>query len=118
MKLTNLAEPLLEFGSGTHICPRTGIEHMGVYDKRDELRRTELRIGVVGRGEGIDLLDDWLEKCRDGLNRKESSKLLNLFRGFGGINKAAMTVVPNGFAFVVAHRPAQIIIANALQVCE
>ena len=87
MKLTNLAEPLLEFGSGTHICPRTGIEHMGVYDKRDELRRTELRIGVVGRGEGIDLLDDWLEKCRDGLNRKESSKLLNLFRGFGGINK-------------------------------
>jgi hypothetical protein len=62
MKLTTLAEPLLEFGTGTHICPRTGIEHMGVYDKRDELRRTELRIGVVGRGEGIDLLDDWLEK--------------------------------------------------------
>ena len=53
MKLTMLAEPLLEFGTGTHICPRTGIEHMGVYDKRDELRRTELRIGVVGRGEGI-----------------------------------------------------------------
>lgn len=45
MKLTTLAEPLLEFGTGTHICPRTGIERMGVYDKRDELRRTELRIG-------------------------------------------------------------------------
>ena len=87
MKLTNLPEPLLEFGTGTHICPRTGIEHMGVYDKRDELRRTELRIGVVGRGEGVDLLDDWLEKCRDGLERKKKSKLLNLFRGFGGINK-------------------------------
>lgn len=86
MKLTMLAEPLLEFGTGTHICPRTGIEHMGVYDKRDELRRTELRIGVVGRGEGIDLLDEWLEMCRDGIERKTGSKLLNLFRGFGGIN--------------------------------
>ncbi|WP_210408489.1 hypothetical protein [Caulobacter sp. FWC26] len=59
---------------------------MGVYDKRDELRRTELRIGIVGRGEGIDLLDEWLEKCRDGIERKTESKLLNLFRGFGGIN--------------------------------
>jgi hypothetical protein len=87
MKLTTLSEPLLEFGTGTHICPRTGIEHMGVYDQRDELRRTELRIGVVGRGEGIDLLDDWLEKCRDGIERKKESTLLNLFRGFGGINQ-------------------------------
>ena len=87
MKLTTLPEPLLEFGTGTHVCPRTGIEHLGVYDKRDDLRRTELRIGVVGRGEGIDLLDDWLEKCRDGIERKEGSKLLNLFRGFGGINQ-------------------------------
>lgn len=87
MKLTTLAEPLLEFGTGTHICPRTGIEHMGVYDKRDELRRTELRIGVVGRGEGVDLLDEWLEKCRVGIDRKNESKLLNLFRGFGGINQ-------------------------------
>lgn len=87
MKLTTLAEPLLEFGTGTHICPRTGIEHMGVYDQRDELRRTELRIGVVGRGEGIDLLDEWLERCRIGIERKKESKLLNLFRGFGGINQ-------------------------------
>lgn len=87
MKLTTLSEPLLEFGTGTHICPRTGIEHMGVYDQRDELRRTELRIGVVGRGEGIDLLDEWLERCRIGIERKKESKLLNLFRGFGGINQ-------------------------------
>jgi ribosomal protein L12E/L44/L45/RPP1/RPP2 len=41
---------------------------------------------VVGRGEGVDLLDDWLEKCRDGIERKQGSKLLNLFRGFGGIS--------------------------------
>jgi hypothetical protein len=88
MKLTTLAEPLLEFGTGTHICPRTGIEHLGVYDQRDELRRTELRIGVVGRGEGVDLLDEWLERCRNGIERKKESQLLNLFRGFGGINQS------------------------------
>lgn len=88
MKLTMLAEPLLEFGTGTHICPRTGIENLGVYDQRDDLRRTELRIGVVGRGEGIDLLDEWLEKCRNPIERKTESQLLNLFRGFGGINQS------------------------------
>jgi hypothetical protein len=88
MKISTLSEPLLEFGTGTHICPRTGIEHMGVYDQRDELRRTELRIGVVGRGEGVDLLDDWLERCRNGIERKKESPLLNLFRGFGGINQS------------------------------
>jgi hypothetical protein len=70
MKLTTLPEPLLEFGTGTHICPRTGIEHLGVYDKRDELRRTELRIGVVGRGEGIDLLDEWTGEM-SGWNRAQ-----------------------------------------------
>jgi hypothetical protein len=43
---------------------------------------------VVGRGEGIDLLDEWLEKCRNGIERKRESQLLNLFRGFGGINQS------------------------------
>lgn len=86
MKIKVLEEPLLEFGNGTHICPRTGIEHMGVYDKKDELRRTELRVGVVGRGEGIDLLDVWLEKCRGGILGKEGANFPNLFRGFGGMN--------------------------------
>jgi hypothetical protein len=95
LKLTTLAEPLLEFGTGTHVCPRTGIEHMGVYDKRDELRRTELRIGVVGRGEGVDLLDEWLAQCRSGIGRKRESKLLNLFRGFGDINQS--------YGFLIQH---------------
>lgn len=86
MKLKVLSEPLLEFGTGTHICPRNGIERLGVYDTKDELRRTELRIGAVGRGEGIDLLDEWLEQCRNGITRKPSN-FPNLFRGFGGISE-------------------------------
>jgi hypothetical protein len=47
-----------------------------------------LRIGVVGRGEGVDLLDEWLAQCRSGIERKKESQLLNLFRGFGGINQS------------------------------
>ncbi len=86
MKVKVLKEPLLEFGSGAHICPRTGIERLGVYDTRDADRRTELRLGIVGRGEGIDALDVWLEKCREGIEAKES-KFPNLFKGFGGINE-------------------------------
>lgn len=81
MKIKILKEPMLEFGNGAHICPRTGIETLGVYDKRDELRRSELRIGIVGRGEGVDLLDEWLDKCKRGIVGKEETKFPNLFRG-------------------------------------
>ena len=86
MKISLLKEPLLQFGSGSHICPRTGIERMGVYDTKDSNRRTELRLGIVGRGEGIDALDVWLEHCREGIESKDS-KYPNLFKGFGGINE-------------------------------
>ena len=85
MKVTVIEEPLLEFGKGTHICPRNGIERMGVYDTKDELRRSELRLGIVGRGEGVDKLDVWLDLCRNGILGKES-ELSNLFKGFGGVS--------------------------------
>jgi len=87
MKVKVLSEPLLEFGKGTHICPRSGIERLGVYDQKDEFRKTELRLGIVGRGDGIDKLDIWLEKCRSGILPKES-RLANLFKGFGGITES------------------------------
>jgi len=58
---------------------------MGVYDTKDSYRRTELRLGIVGRGEGIDALDVWLEHCRNGIEAKDSP-YPNLFKGFGGIN--------------------------------
>lgn len=83
MKVKVLAEPSLEFGKGIHICPRAGIERLGVYDKKDEFRKSELRLGIVGRGDGVDKLDVWLDKCRTGILPKESN-LANLFKGFGG----------------------------------
>ncbi|HCW06342.1 MAG TPA: hypothetical protein DGG95_03140 [Cytophagales bacterium] len=86
MQIKILEEPKLEFANGTHICPKAGIETLGVYDKNDEFRQSELRLGIVGRGEGVDLLDLWLVKCQDGIEAKES-KYPNLFRGFGGFSQ-------------------------------
>ncbi|MFW1645699.1 argonaute/piwi family protein [Acinetobacter guillouiae] len=87
MKLKILDEPSLEFGNGIHICPKAGIENQGVYDKKDELRRNELRIGMVGRGEGLDMLDVWLDFCTHAIPGKGETPYPNLFRGFGGINQ-------------------------------
>jgi hypothetical protein len=87
MKLKILDEPSLEFGNGIHICPKAGIENQGVYDKKDELRRNELRVGMVGRGEGLDMLDVWLDYCTHAILGKAETPYPNLFRGFGGINQ-------------------------------
>lgn len=86
MKAKILREPNLEFGNGIHICPKAGIETFGVYDTHDTLRQSELRLGVVGRGEGVDLVDIWLEKCQSGFNAKESN-YPNLFRSFNGFSR-------------------------------
>ena len=66
MKTKILPEPRLEFGNGVHACPKAGIETLGVYDTHDNLRQSELRLGIVGRGEGIDLMDMWLDRCQSG----------------------------------------------------
>lgn len=57
---------------------------MGVYDIKDELWCLEFRLGIVGRGEGVDKLDVWLDLCWIGILVKESY-FLNLFKGFGGV---------------------------------
>lgn len=90
MKAKVLNEPQLQFGNGNHICPKAGIETLGVYDTHDTFRQSELRLGVVGRGEGVDLVDVWLENCQRGFKGKKT-KYPNLFRGFNGFS------VQNGF---------------------
>lgn len=85
MKTKILPEPRLEFGNGVHVCPKAGIETLGVYDTHDNLRQSELRLGIVGRGEGIDLIDMWLNRCQSGFDGKKS-KYPNLFRNFSGFS--------------------------------
>ena len=81
-----LKEPSLLFGNGEHICPKAGIENLGVYDTNDDFRQTELSLGIIGRGEGIDSMDVWLEECKNGLDPKKSN-FPNLFKGFMGFSK-------------------------------
>ena len=40
MQIKILNEPELEFANGTHICPKAGIETLGVYDKNDNFRQS------------------------------------------------------------------------------
>ena len=36
-----------KFGIGSHVCPKVGIETMGVYDVNEPLRQSELRLDVT-----------------------------------------------------------------------
>lgn len=87
MEFKVLDEPQLTFGKGDHVCPKTGIESLGVYDINDELRKSELRVGLVGRPKGINDLNGWLLQCQSFIEGKEG-KLPNLFRGFSGFSDA------------------------------
>jgi len=87
MKFKMLEEPTLCFGKGEHICPKTGIETLGVYDINDELRKSELRLGFVGSSKGVKALNSWLEYCQSYIDGK-GDRLPNLFRGFGGFNES------------------------------
>ena len=85
MRLKLFDEPNLMFGRGESVCPKAGIETLGVYDLNDELRKSELRVGLVGRQKGLDDLNAWLKNCLSFIEGKES-RLSNLFRGFGGFS--------------------------------
>ncbi len=87
MKLSFLQEPDLEFGSGgTHIDVRFGISQFGPLDLGDTRAPTQLRVGLVGTDITIDAMMSWLERCKSGIERKDS-KLTNLFPAFPGFSE-------------------------------
>ena len=86
MNLSYLAEPELEFGNGgTHVDIRYGIIGHGPLDLGDQTAPTSLRVGIVGTDETISALRMWLDKCRTGIDAKQS-KLTNLFPLFPGFS--------------------------------
>lgn len=86
MKLGFFPEPELEFGNGgTHIDIRYGIIRHGPLDVGHPTAPTSLRVGIVGTDETIAALRAWLEKCRAGIEAKQS-KLTNLFPPFPGFS--------------------------------
>lgn len=87
MKLEFLNEPRLIFASGEHICPRRGISAYGVFDQTQETRRTEIYVGGVGSSECMEMLGNWLDRCRTGINAPKDTKQENLKLPFCGFSR-------------------------------
>lgn len=86
MKLSIIDEPELEFGEGTHICPRAGITKYKVYDTKIGSRRTEIFVGAIGTSDTLSKLNNWLEKCSTYIPPKLNSNQPNLDVEFCGFN--------------------------------
>ena len=86
MKCSSFREPDLEFGGGgTHIDIRYGIDQFGPFDLGDTKAPTQLRVGLVGTDDTIAAVRSWFERCKSGIERKDS-KLINLFPAFPGFS--------------------------------
>lgn len=86
MKFHFIDEPKLEFGKGTHVCPRAGIADFGVYDTKLSDRREKIFVGAVGTNETLEKLGDWLNKCSEYIPAKPDAAQPNLFPAFCGFN--------------------------------
>jgi hypothetical protein len=87
MKIVSLDEPQLEFGDGTHICPKAGIAEHSVYDIRLKARRERILIGGIGTSEGLQNLSTYIGACRDEIPTKSNAKNPRLFAAFCGFNR-------------------------------
>ncbi|MEW8372651.1 MAG: hypothetical protein AB2722_01980 [Candidatus Thiodiazotropha sp.] len=87
MIIDHIDEPRLVFADGEHICPRRGIFEYGVFDQKQETRRTEIYVGGVGTSQCIDLLDNWLKRCRSVIAAPSDVKQENLRLPFCGFTK-------------------------------
>ena len=86
MKFHFIEEPVLEFGNGTHVCPRQGISEHSVYDTRMSVRRDRILVGAVGSSDTLAKFKDVLVKCTDYIPGKENAKQPRLFPAFCGFN--------------------------------
>jgi len=85
MKIDFIHEPELEFANGgRHIDVRYGLTHFGPLDSGGTARQA-IRVGVVGDDATIELFHNWLDRCRQGIDAKESTlkTLYPAFKGFG-----------------------------------
>ncbi len=85
MKIDILAEPELEFGTGRHIDIKFGLMNYGPLDFNAPLAPKKIKLGIAGTPETIEGVIKWLEKCRKGIDAKQSKRpnLFPRFPGFG-----------------------------------
>lgn len=86
MKTYFIDEPELEFGQGTHVCPRAGITEYDVFDTRLSARREKILVGAVGTSDNLAKFKDWLDRCSDHIPAKADAKKPNLSPAFCGFN--------------------------------
>lgn len=86
MKLNFIAEPELEFGHGTHVCPRAGIAQHNVYDSRFKARRDTVLVGAVGTSETLSKLATWIKRCETFIPSPADSRQPTLNLPFCGFN--------------------------------
>lgn len=84
MKASVFKEPQLEFGTGSHVCPRAGIAYHSVYDVKMRARRERIFVAGIGTGDGLSDLGRWLQACEDSIPPKAESRQPRLFPGFCG----------------------------------
>lgn len=84
MRTDFLQEPELEFGSGRHVDIKFGLMHHGPLDFASHLAPKQIKLGIVGTPQTIEGVQGWLERCRGGIDAKES-KQPNLFPRFPGL---------------------------------
>lgn len=87
MKLRYIEEPSLQFGTGHHICPKSGIYTYNPFDIT-QVRPEKITIGIIGKGESVDKVLEWLDSCKTHIDGKQSkTPHPNLFMNFCGFNK-------------------------------
>jgi hypothetical protein len=87
IRVSHIEEPELEFGGGVrHVDVRFGLIDNGPFDAGLETRPNEVRVGIIGSAETIDLANTWLERCKAGIEAK-ASKQPNLFPAFPGLGE-------------------------------
>src|SRR5205809_113958 len=86
MKLHFIDEPELEFaGGGRHVDIRHGLTEHGPLDRGLPTAPQTVRVGVVGAAKDVERLRAWFERCRVGVEAKQSKRttLFVAFPGFG-----------------------------------
>ena len=87
MKLRYIEEPSLQFGQDQHICPKAGIFNFNPFDI-NQVRPEKITVGIIGKGESIDKVLEWIESCKKHIAGKESKNPHpNLHLNFCGFNK-------------------------------
>jgi len=112
MKISFITEPKLAFGNGQHVDIRFGLMNHGPLDVLSNAAPKSIKLGIVGTTKTIEGVIGWLEKCKDGIEAKESNQP-NLFPPFPGFGEDScfnsQFIIEQNFQRVISNRNIDII---------